>query len=1268
MHPHHRQFLRPTTASSAPQPAVTEQPDRPSQTPEDDKEVVSLARRLTHNNFLNMKVRAKKWRDLRKATSLALRCLTGTNKSQKDRQKAIQVLARSYAMISSFHLDIKRLTIDYRDFAAYRSAVVDVTKSAVRAREALEEAQVKFDEAQMELDLAQAQAADAQHVELKAEHVRNRKAALLAREKEFREADEAILVSSGISLNTPSPKQCKQAKIKGQDYKWMLGAIDEIQKYRDMLLRTTKQRRAAFVVADQLNCSREVGTKTAATPVEQSGNEQIEQLTEEEEEAGQDVDVESIREQPAPIEEYEDKPERVQNLESSKPYQRPTIKLNEATVKPKPIQLKDSLADHYPIIFFPFKVTTTVMLTLHKLFEECCYQFALVHIPHHLAEQNWDCPEAVELSTWHKIFSELLQTDADHVFAFDTGSTFETTVPASRRVIYVNNHLFTLKDIRNQAVHPRPLNPMALPKILRRAGELARLFRDRRLQQDIQQLSSEINRVLTAVKTRRAESVKKGRTYELYRQIVADKVAIQRVRNLLADRQVSASSEEHWAACTMFEKDIESLLEALQVAIQADEEARLEAELPSLFEMAEKMAAEVEKRNAEMQLRLEAVRKSRADMVLGKMQFLLSKHAWRMKTDRFPFMNPSERKRELGGVGSPLSSADEQGGPQEKLEPYERQGHREQPDEKTGFGPPGLTKSSYAYRSIIRNALTQDLRREDRELEREQANVDVDAHANVTNMSAEEERFRPGSVSSVLGEEEWYDEAMSEPESGDWGPDGYHMTTSGFFEMSEKRKKLPLEDFKQRAMKEMAAAAVKATKAEQEGEKVEQVDAGESPRTTAADETMFNNLMDAYEALCEEILMKKDMSRRIAFEKKCVRQRRTVESKMKPLRDERIIILKEMKVLKEKNRRLKMEMEKPREVEHQQVGKNEEVDEDKNELEPAAAVDNVVDNEAALNIGIKALTELARKEKENAAKLEILSARKGRIKKVLKKLRGRDPARSVTSVKIGHTEEAVTDDHPSSHVEVTDVDVDTNMELTEAEAEGWRSSIEEAVDGDIKGASSFENPKQAAMEAFLAMEETLEVMPDVTTAPEASGKVTPAGEVATPDTSVEPCDTETSSSTAALADSETVAIQEDSAEQTAQSSDLNDTVVQSAVLESTLVKDAPEEEATTQEMHSDGETPSLFVPTPRPPRGRALMNLALYVSRRTQPVVDVMEDMDEDSKGNVKEDMMEEVKDEPKDEQKDKPKYELKDELEDELTDELNEDAKEGLTTRPLKI
>ena len=238
------------------------------------------------------------------------------------------------------------------------------------------------------------------------------------------------------------------------------------------------------------------------------------------------------------------------------------------------------------------------MLTLHKLFEECCYQFALVHIPHHLAEQNWDCPEAVELSTWHKILSELLQTDADHVFAFDTGSTFETTVPASRRVIYVNNHLFTLKDIRNQAVHPRPLNPMALPKILRRAGELARLFRDRRLQQDIQQLSSEINRVLTAVKTRRAESVKKGRTYELYRQIVADKVAIQRVRNLLADRQVSASSEEHWAACTMFEKDIESLLEALQVAIQADEEARLEAELPSLFEMAEKMAAEVEKRNA----------------------------------------------------------------------------------------------------------------------------------------------------------------------------------------------------------------------------------------------------------------------------------------------------------------------------------------------------------------------------------------------------------------------------------------------------------------------------------------------------------------------------------------------------------------------------------------------------------------------------------------------------------------------------------------------
>ncbi|EAA33821.1 hypothetical protein NCU05695 [Neurospora crassa OR74A] len=1299
MHSHHRQFLRPTTASSAPRPAVTEQPDRPSQTPEDGKEVVSLPRRLTRTNPLNMTAMAKKWQNLRRATRKALRCLTDTNKSQKHREKAIQVLARSYGMIWHFHTNIKRHTIEYRDFAVCRSAAVDVTKSAVRAREALEEAQVKFDEAQMDLDLAQAQAADAQHVELKAEHVRNRKAALLAREKEFREADEAILVSSGISLNIPFPKQCRQAEIKGQDYEWMLGAIDEIQKYRDMLLTNIKQRPAASVVADKLNRSRKAGTKTAATPVEQSGNKEIEQLIEEEDEAGQDVDMESIREQPAPIQEYEDKPERVQTLESSKPYQRPTIRLTEATaISKKPIQLKDSLADHYPIISFPFKVTTTVMLTLHKLFEECCYQFALVHIPHHLAEQNWDCPEAVELSTWHKIFSELLQTDADHVFAFDTGSTFETTVPASRRVIYVNNHLFTLKDIRNQAVHPRPLNPMALPKILRRAGELARLFRDRRLQQDIERLSSEINRVLTAVKTRRAESLKKGRTYELYRQIVADKVAIQRVRNLLADRQVSASSEEHWAACTMFEKDIESLLEALQVAIQADEEARLEAELPPLVEMAEKMAAEVEKRNAEMQLRLEAVRKSRADMVLRKMQFLLSKHAWRMKTDRFPFMNLSERKRELGGVGSsPLPSADEQGGPQEKLEPYERQGHREQPDEKTGFGPPGLTKSSYAYRSIIRNALTQDLRREERELEREQANADVDAHANVTSMSADVERFRLGSVSSLPGEEEWYDEAMSESESGDWGPDGYHMTTSGFFEMLEKRKRLPLEDSKQRAMKEMAAAAVKATKAEQEGEKEEeQVDAGERPRTTAADEIMFNSLMDKYEALCEEVLVKNDMSRRIAFEKKCVRQRKTMESKMKPLRDERIMILKEMKVLKEKNGRLKMEMEKAREVKHQQVGKNEEVDDNKNELEPAtaaaaaAAVDKVVDNEAALNMGIKALTELAIKEKENAGKLEILSARKGRIKKVLKKLRGLDPARSVTSVKIGHTEEAANDDHPSSHVEVTDADVDTSMELTEAEAEGWRSSIEEAVDADIMGASSFENPKQAAMEAFLAMEEILEeAMPDVTTGPEASDEVTPAGEVATSKASiVEPSDTETfSSSTAVSADPETVAPPEDSAEEAAMSSDLNDTIIQNAVLESTPVQDAPEEEATTQEMPSDEKTPSLFVPTPRPPRGRSLTNLALYVSRRTQPVVGVTEDLKheleedldegvkevvkedvkqelnedivEDSKEDLEEDLNEYLEEGPKDDVKEDLQEDLKDELTDELTRDLEGDLKD---------
>ncbi|KAJ4399728.1 hypothetical protein N0V85_005940 [Neurospora sp. IMI 360204] len=1218
IHPYHREFLRPTTASSAPQPdrlALEAPPCLPSQTPEDDKDIGQVMSLVNARTRLRrtQKFRAK-WKSMRDATSKALECLADKNKTQQDTQKALRVLGRTYDTICGFYKDIQVYTTKYKDFAACRTDV-GIARSAVEAREALWEADVNLKEAQKELDLARAQGADAQDVEAKAEQVRNCKAAVSRRAKEFREANEAVLESSGIFLNAPPhPQTSKQAEIKREDHEWMLLAVEEIQRYRDRLYMKAKQLHAASIAADKLNRSCEAGTETAATPSEQSANEQIEQPAEGEDEAEQHNDIENIRERPTPIEEYEDEPERVENLESSKLYQRPTIRLNETTTETKSIQLKDSLVDHYPPISFPFKVTTTVMETLHKLFEECCFQFALAHIPHHLAERNWDCPEAVELSTWHWTFSELLRSNPHYVFGFDTDCAFAKAVPARRRVTYVYNHLLALKVIRNQTVHPRPLNPMVLPKILRRAGELARLFRDRRLQQDIQQLSSEITRVLAALQTRRAESLKAGRTHELYHQIVADKAAVQRIRNRLPSPQVSAS-QERWAACAMFEKDIERLVEALPVAIQADEEARLQAELPPLVEMAEKMAAQMEQRNTEMQLRLEAVRKSRSDMVLGTIHFVLDKHVRRMRNGWFPYFKPLGRERELGVVGSPLTSA-EQGGPQEMLEPHERHGHQEHPepqeqqDEKPRLGLSYLDKTSHARRAMIKNALARDLKGEERKCEREQANANADAHADATSMPTDEERFRPGFVSSIPEEEMWYGEAMNKSESGDMAPDGYHATTSAFFEMLERREKSPVGDFKKRAVKEMAAAAAKATKAtkatkaEQEGEKEEQVEAGESRGTTRIYDTTFMKFLNEYNALSEENLMKKGMSRRAAgiaymkksraLEMKYIWQRRSLEKKMKMLQKEIFMIKKEMKMLKERRREKAKAREEMAKAETQQ-GKKEE-DKSKNELEPA------------INDGIKALTKLAIKRKKLMSKFEIFKETKRTLREVSKKFKELDSARPVVWIKIDHTETAATDG-PSNHLvaeeadfdnpietgpeaaqdgggipavgtEVTDVDVDvdtnTGTDLTGAEA--GRPTIEEGiVDADAEAA-----------------QEVAEEVAPKDTGLEASVEVIPAGEVAAEKVAtleisvVEPCN------------SETTALQEVTTEETAlTSTPVNDSVVvQNAVLESTAVQDPATEEATTQNTPFNEETPSLFLPTPRPPLGRSLTNLALYASRR----------------------------------------------------------------------
>lgn len=59
----------------------------------------------------------------------------------------------------------------------------------------------------------------------------------------------------------------------------------------------------------------------------------------------------------------------------------------------------------YPV-YIHYRSQHLVTTSIQKLLEKGCFEFAQQHFPQLLAKNGWDCPEAVELTEWTKIFSQ----------------------------------------------------------------------------------------------------------------------------------------------------------------------------------------------------------------------------------------------------------------------------------------------------------------------------------------------------------------------------------------------------------------------------------------------------------------------------------------------------------------------------------------------------------------------------------------------------------------------------------------------------------------------------------------------------------------------------------------------------------------------------------------------------------------------------------------------------------------------------------------------
>merc|ERR1712000_625300 len=95
-----------------------------------------------------------------------------------------------------------------------------------------------------------------------------------------------------------------------------------------------------------------------------------------------------------------------------------------------------------------------------RVLEDCFYEFASVHIPSLLRHRGWQCSVAVELTEWTRIFQKLA-----------------STLPRESRSC-LQTILRDLSDLRNIAVHRRPITRSRADQLLRSVMLMAQLLQN----------------------------------------------------------------------------------------------------------------------------------------------------------------------------------------------------------------------------------------------------------------------------------------------------------------------------------------------------------------------------------------------------------------------------------------------------------------------------------------------------------------------------------------------------------------------------------------------------------------------------------------------------------------------------------------------------------------------------------------------------------------------------------------------------------------------
>ncbi|KXH43077.1 hypothetical protein CSIM01_01831 [Colletotrichum simmondsii] len=205
----------------------------------------------------------------------------------------------------------------------------------------------------------------------------------------------------------------------------------------------------------------------------------------------------------------------------------------------------------------PYKTQHDILTTTQRVLEECCFDFATKWIPHVLQSQGWDCPSAVELTKWTKVFNRASLNLPAHA-----------TAPANTPIKGV---LFRTHQLRHTAVHRLPTTAREVSQHLRTALKVAETLQDVSRAAQLEDLMSEVDEKIKAMVL--TKNVLENRTLFSLDDIRRLREELDRQEKQLIENMVSEDRDHKALIGRLLEAAVDDIFEKKAVRGQILEEA-----------------------------------------------------------------------------------------------------------------------------------------------------------------------------------------------------------------------------------------------------------------------------------------------------------------------------------------------------------------------------------------------------------------------------------------------------------------------------------------------------------------------------------------------------------------------------------------------------------------------------------------------------------------------------------------------------------------------